>query len=166
MSNQHSGIWTDAMVEELRRLFAENLSGRLIAVALGRGVTRNQVIGKLNRLGLQRLGPTISKSSKPPKPTVVAGKTIRLRVRNASFYAELAAADVVPLHVSLFDLNQDQCRYPYGDGPFTFCGCQKIDDSSYCGPHHALTHGDQRQTAEAVALGKRAYRNKMIAEAA
>lgn len=45
-----------------------------------------------------------------------------------------------PLHLNLADLEYGQCRFPFGDGPFTFCGCQTYEDSPYCAEHHALTH--------------------------
>ena len=42
-----------------------------------------------------------------------------------------------PLHLSLLDLERGQCRWPFGDGPITFCGHVVRSKSSYC-PHHAL----------------------------
>ncbi len=43
--------WTDDRVELLKKLHCEHLSAAKMAVALG-GVTRNSVLGKLHRLGL------------------------------------------------------------------------------------------------------------------
>lgn len=45
-----------------------------------------------------------------------------------------------PLHLSLLDLKQGQCRFPFGDRPFTFCGCAALEDKTYCEAHYALTH--------------------------
>ncbi len=44
--------WTDDRVETLKRMWAEGSSASTIAKALGGGVTRNAVIGKVHRLGL------------------------------------------------------------------------------------------------------------------
>jgi GcrA cell cycle regulator len=44
--------WTDERVETLSKLWGEGLSASQIASALGGGVTRNAVIGKVHRLGL------------------------------------------------------------------------------------------------------------------
>ena len=44
--------WTDERVETLKRMWAEGQSASQIAKELG-GVTRNAVIGKAHRLGLQ-----------------------------------------------------------------------------------------------------------------
>lgn len=46
------GIWTDDAVSDLTRMWDEGLSARLIALAMGRGITRCAVIGKARRLGL------------------------------------------------------------------------------------------------------------------
>jgi GcrA cell cycle regulator len=153
--------WTDEVIARLRELFARNLSSGRIAEELK--LTRNQVVGKLDRLGLQRVGPTIG--LKKPKREPAPKKETPRKIPKSVHY-EMAVADVVPLHVELIDLEHDQCRYPYGDGPFTFCGCPKIDGSSYCGPHHTLTHGDHRLPAQQVAMNKRAYRAEAIARVA
>ncbi len=44
--------WTDERVEHLSRLWLEGRSASQIAAALGAGLTRNAVIGKVHRLGL------------------------------------------------------------------------------------------------------------------
>jgi hypothetical protein len=46
---------------------------------------------------------------------------------------------VEPQHLLVTDLEEGQCRYPFGEGPFTFCGHAQKDGSSYCRPHAALT---------------------------
>ena len=44
--------WTDERVELLSRLWLDGRSASQIAAALGAGLTRNAVIGKVHRLGL------------------------------------------------------------------------------------------------------------------
>ena len=46
--------WTFDRVETLRRMWAVGATGSEIAATLGCGFTRNAVIGKANRLGLER----------------------------------------------------------------------------------------------------------------
>jgi GcrA cell cycle regulator len=48
--------WTDERVELLNKLVAGRLSASQIAAELGQGITRNAVIGKVARLGLQLKG--------------------------------------------------------------------------------------------------------------
>lgn len=38
----------------------------------------------------------------------------------------------------LLDLESDDCRYPFGDGPIVFCGHRTVAGSSYCLPHKIL----------------------------
>ena len=46
-------MWTDDRVEKLRKWWAEGLTGSEIAERLG-GVSRNAVLGKAHRLGLEK----------------------------------------------------------------------------------------------------------------
>jgi GcrA cell cycle regulator len=56
--------WTDERVELLSRLWLEGRSASQIATALGGGLTRNAVIGKVHRLGLA--GRVKSNAAAPP----------------------------------------------------------------------------------------------------
>lgn len=62
--------WTDERVDVLKAKFADGLSASQIAGVLG-GVTRNAVIGKLNRLGMHRGG--WSPTTRPPSDRQRAG---------------------------------------------------------------------------------------------
>ncbi len=55
--------WDEPRVELLTHLWLAGETARTIAAKLGRGVTRNAVIGKAHRLGL-----TGKQGSKPPPP--------------------------------------------------------------------------------------------------
>lgn len=54
---------------------------------------------------------------------------------DAPLYVVHDAADVQPRLLSLIDLEPGDCRWPYGDGPYVFCGCQKISAGPYCYAH-------------------------------
>lgn len=120
-------IGGEPLVNRLRELhaarpqFSFELIARKLTSEFGIRISRNAAIGKATRIGLPDRLPQVGFGSRPKGP--------RPRL-----------ADVVPLHASLVDLTYDQCRYPYGDGPFTFCGCPTINGLSYCEPHHRLTH--------------------------
>lgn len=58
-------IWDELIVHKLRELWAQGLSASQIATRLGEGVTRNSVIGKVHRLGLQG---RVAKGNPRPKP--------------------------------------------------------------------------------------------------
>lgn len=52
--------------------------------------------------------------------------------------ATLRCVEVDPRHLSFAELGPKDCRYPYGDGPFTFCGRPQLDGYSYCEGHKFL----------------------------
>lgn len=35
-------------------------------------------------------------------------------------------------------LEDNDCRFPFGEGPFLFCGDEQQAGSSYCSHHHAI----------------------------
>jgi GcrA cell cycle regulator len=146
--------WNDKNLETLRQLFRERYTASEIAEKLGDGLSRNAVCGKLSRLGLTR-GLTVRHAREAPQPkpkasTVPVGSLAFKVIRSIkakhngtdapdALYIVHDAADVVPLHISLLELTAETCRWPYGDGPFTFCGCQKISDGPYCYSHDFLS---------------------------
>lgn len=69
-------------------------------------------------------------------------------------------AEIAPLHVGLLDLKPGACRYPYGDGPFTFCGHGTLAGKSYCAAHQRLSYGYQTMTVEELMEHRKAYRRK------
>ena len=45
------------------------------------------------------------------------------------------------LGLPLWQLREDQCRWPHGDGPFVFCGQPKErGGTSYCAEHRRKGH--------------------------
>lgn len=151
--------WTDDRVEKLKTLYANGLSSSKIAAVLG-GITRNGVIGKVHRLGLERRGagwsdapPREVRSRKPRLRVVRSNQSSGLRLIVAHDPAELAAmrcVEVEPRHLSLLDLEPKDCRFPYGDGPFTFCGLLKLDGSSYCPSHFALVRRQETKRRDGL----------------
>jgi hypothetical protein len=49
-----------------------------------------------------------------------------------------APSPVEPRHLSLIELTAETCRWPYGDGPFTFCGHPPAADKPYCAAHWSI----------------------------
>ena len=67
-------------------------------------------------------------------PTFERTETVKLR-----------CVEIDPRHVSLTELEPDDCRYPYGGDQerdaITFCGHPRRQGSSYCAAHFHLTRG-------------------------
>lgn len=131
------------------RTYADDTKTKVIAAALAGksydaianefGLTRGKVAGIMHRAGV--------KVFRPAKPKPVREKVVRNFGTRMTTTLELPAvpfeprvAPVEPLHVSLLDLEWHQCREPYGDGPFTFCGHTAIPGKPYCAHHAAINY--------------------------
>ena len=134
--------WTTERVAMLRSYFNAGLSCAQIAQEIG--VSRNAVIGKMNRLGLSRgrraASPAAPRGTAPRRPHVL---TQRLALR-ALFAAEPVVTDVVSTEpCSLFNLTARKCRWPIGavgTPDFTFCGNGTADGVSYCAGHARMAY--------------------------
>jgi GcrA cell cycle regulator len=84
-------------------------------------------------------------SAKPSsaKPSSAKPSSVRRSTFERAEALQLRCVAITPRHLSLVDLEADDCRYPYGgdaDGePITFCGHPRHEGSSYCLSHFHLT---------------------------
>ena len=130
--------WTEERIETLRRLSLEGMSARQIAEQLG-GVSRNAVIGKLNRLDREAKAPS------QPKP--VTAQVGRIRDAAPAPRPRPAQPSVEPRApirceeargmATFLTLEAHMCRWPIGDpcgADFTFCG-RPADGRTYCDSH-------------------------------
>lgn len=141
-------VWTGERIEELKRLFDENLSASETAAKMGGGLTRMSIIGKWHRLGLKRGRKGTYR--KPAEPTKARKPTICSFSSWSSFSVESKPqvipaepeVDVIPLHIPFDELSSTNCHWPYGNGPsFTFCGNASEDGKPYCLAHHTISIG-------------------------
>ena len=176
--NQYVKIWSDEHAVALTSLIGEGFSSAESACLLneifGTTYSRNAIIGKAHRLKLSR---KIKRAKKKyaaveiqPKPAEKP-RPSRYRPVGAPVFAPLAClaaecSEVIPLNLASPD---GGCQYPYGEGPFVFCGRPR-DGSSYCQGHHALTVGrmiklspadHQRRREHWMRLQKRSARTLM-----
>lgn len=151
------GFWTEDRVTALVGLYAEGFSCRIISEKLGG--TRNAIIGRIHRMKLP--APEVKKPLRPKKArakkagakkssanheTMITrivrsnGNSNQMRVLSVTERAQykVRCVELEPLNKTLLDLERGECRQPYGDGPFTFCGHPAKEGSSYCVPHHHL----------------------------
>lgn len=135
--------WNTENVARLTKLWGEGFSAGLIADEMQGGLTRCSVIGKVHRLGLIRpYGPVHSKRLPAqgrrrkyyPKPR--EQRPPRFTERPAPPPPRIT--EPVSRGLSILELTDSTCKYPYGDRPpFTFCGATSMDDSPYCSWHSA-----------------------------
>jgi GcrA cell cycle regulator len=148
--------WTEDRIETLKRLSQEGRTARQIAEQLG-GVSRNAVIGKLNRLDREP-------EAKPPTaPKPVTAKVVRIRdagVTPRPRIAQPSAAPRTPIQceevrgaATFLTLEAHMCRWPIGDPcgkDFTFCG-QPAQGRTYCSHHASQAYRAPRASGQDVA---------------
>jgi GcrA cell cycle regulator len=157
--------WTDERVELLRQLWLDGRSASQISAALGSGVTRNAVIGKVHRLGLsgraKSTSPAAPRVRQRPAPTpraqiasrsssggsMVRGNTALAFSLEPSIDAKPVFLEdvVVPmsLRVTIVDLKEAMCRWPLGDpttAEFRYCGIQSGGQGPYCSHHGRMAY--------------------------
>lgn len=154
MGRPTNSRWTDVRSEQLKTLYAQGLSGAKIAAEMDCGFTRNAIIGRIHRLGLELRGgqpkrlkmekaPRIQKSRQRYSPE---SRRV-LTIFESAEIIKLRCVEIVSRGLSLMDLEPSDCRYPFGgdDGnSITFCGHPQLKGSSYCAPHFALTRDKPR----------------------
>jgi GcrA cell cycle regulator len=154
--------WTAEHSAALKEYVARGMSYAEAADALnarfGTAYTRSAALGRGKRLGLvvpprrevvPRLAKRMAKASKtvsgkrqerdPAQASTPAGTVERAEP------AKLRCVGIRPRLVSLIELDDGDCHYPYGgdkDGEaIAFCGHPRFRGSPYCAPHFHLTRG-------------------------
>lgn len=172
-------MWSDERERRLRSMWREGYSSSRIASAIGEGLTRNAVIGKIYRLGLKRGLPSkitgangAARSEAEPHLLARARRSdagAAAKPRMPRLLPRMAAPVMVfeepsPNHdgapgVGLLDLNNETCRWPLGDplsSSFRFCGALEadlIEGRPYC-PACAKRAFVPRQTPTKKALAR------------
>jgi GcrA cell cycle regulator len=165
--------WAPAHCDALREYLAKGMSYAQVADAInakfGTGYSRNAAISRARRMGLVSPAVAGRRPKRPPRTSAERlGKAQERHVPEPPRpvpeieRAELPAlrcVEIVPRHLAVTDLEDGDCRYPYGgdaDGEaITFCGHPRRAGSSYCTPHFFLTRGPgtaSERTAVAVLL--------------
>ena len=164
----HGATWSSERVEELKACFGEGLSCSQIAVQIG--VSRNAVIGKLNRLGLTRPRSTPARDPEVKRPAWRArggGGNITRIFSQHRILVELppeppGGAAVMSIHAgrgcSLLELGPGNCRWPIsepGARDFCFCGSAQVEGLPYCVGHARIAYmSAARARSSAPACGK------------
>ena len=145
--------WTDERVDILKRLWADGLSASEIAGRLG-GTSRSAVIGKVHRLGFSGRSATkgyYRKERSYRRTHVSKPDKIALGDRRPRGSAGFIPDDRPPAmsepyippsaRKSLLELDEQRdCKWPIGDGPFTFCARRRESGLPYCKDHAAIAY--------------------------
>lgn len=134
IGTQESKVWTPETTEQLKQLWKEGLSAAQIANIIP-GATRNAVIGKKHRLGLEarRQAPSLN----PIRIRAKRERQIMLKLDEPVILPE-PPKGTVPFMKS----NATTCRsvegYSPEDGLAMFCSNPKSLEASFCPYHQAI----------------------------
>lgn len=138
--------WTDERTDTLKRLWIGGLSASEIARELG-GITRNAVIGKVDRLGLLAR----AKPSKPGQSAAKAAVARKARLVVAGGGCVIQAPEAPPPRVEIPDdvyaplpgstprpwteRKAGECTWLVGEG---LSCCNAVHARGWCASHHAI----------------------------
>jgi GcrA cell cycle regulator len=152
--NIHTNEWPQARIELLKQMCEAKEPFSAIAIACG--VSRNAAIGKARREGFRNCAPRAANGSRAPKvrktPAQIALERLMRNATRADREARARerAKEIVqgtftfdqfyeaPNPVGLLALNENTCRWPYGDpktDEFHFCGGEPVVGKPYCPTH-------------------------------
>ena len=136
MANASTNGWPADLDAKVIRLRDTGLCYEAIGNAVGK--TRSAVSGRLRRLGHAKPAIRLTPEERRRRHrecdrAYKAKKAGEAYQRRAFVISELLGVE--PRHVSLLDLQDGECHWPYGDGPFTFCGCVAVEAKPYCLQH-------------------------------
>jgi GcrA cell cycle regulator len=159
-TNAHGATWTSERVAQLKGCIGAGLTCSQIAAEIG--VTRNAVIGKMNRLGLSRPKdtPTLTlprgrgrewEGAEPKRAAGRARNVTRLFTQHRIFVelppAPPAQAEATSIHngrgCSFLELSPGKCRWPIsepGAADFCFCGNAQVEGLPYCVGHARIAY--------------------------
>jgi GcrA cell cycle regulator len=144
-------IWDEDKIALIKRMWDEGCSASIIANELGSGVSRNAVIGKLHRLGIDgNSAPRLLVKRKSNEPRRRVAKPI---VAKKVEWQEWPASPV-PVEPSEHQLlpARGGCKWPYGDvhdPDFHYCNAPTA--GTYCTHHVRRSQGSPRRPSDAAA---------------
>ncbi|WP_310496815.1 GcrA family cell cycle regulator [Sandarakinorhabdus sp.] len=150
--------WTDERIAKLKQGWEGGMTASQIAEMLGEGVSRNAVIGKAHRLGLESR-PSPVKAGEDTAPAaapapVAAAKAATITPQPVPAPAPIAVKPAARKPVktgkaartTLLDLNDKVCKWPIGhpgDADFHFCGQPSQAGFPYCTEHCLVAYQAQ-----------------------
>ena len=159
--------WTLKTIATLARMTRAGANSSQIAAALGNGITRNAILGKIHRMRSKGTAlPTCAATPalKPkPKPKPKPRPPARQHSLSYGFGARttpdapprpvvLTPHDTIdpkaPGLLRMMDLDRHHCRWPLNSamqGEYYFCGAPQVFDRPYCPAHVALAYDNRNK---------------------
>ena len=138
--------WDDSNVTKLRELWDQGLPTAQIGKLLG--FTKNAVVGKAHRIGLERRPSPIRRTAVKPDRKKARSPIIpklNFEVKKDEVKENLAHHQTFqPVVKNLFTKNVKRaCEWPEGhpdESDFKFCGKERFEDKPYCIDHCAIAY--------------------------
>ena len=144
-------VWTHQAIATLKKLWSEGLPCSSIAAQLGSGFSRNAVIGKVHRLGLERRRPSLTPEQLAARKRSHVGRAKPVMTLTTVAY-QAPTPPPIPIRLpeandggrlTVFGLSDKTCKWPIGDpmaADFCFCGHEPRAGSPYCEYHARLSY--------------------------
>ncbi len=150
--------WDENNVSKLRELWDQGLPTAQIGKLLG--FTKNAVVGKAHRIGLERRPSPIRRTAVKPDRKKARSPVMPKLNFESKPEASLESNDNAsfqPVIKNMFNTSSKRgCEWPQGhpdEIDFQFCGKERYEDKPYCLDHCAVAYvvpdkeEDERQTA-------------------
>ena len=138
--------WDDDNVSRLKELWDQGLPTAQIGKLLG--FTKNAVVGKAHRIGLERRPSPIRRTAvKPDRKKARSPVMPKLNFENKLIEEKVSKIKNKTFHQpinNIFTKNLKRgCEWPEGhpdENTFHFCGKERFDDKPYCLEHCAIAY--------------------------
>ena len=136
--------WNDDNVLRLKELWDQGLPTAQIGKLLG--FTKNAVVGKAHRIGLERRPSPIRRTAvKPDRKKARSPVMPKLNFeKQKSEINQINSVGFQPSFKNIFISNSKRgCEWPVGhpdESDFHFCGKERFDDKPYCLDHCAIAY--------------------------
>ena len=137
--------WDDNNVAKLRDLWDQGLptaqSGKLL------GFTKNAVVGKAHRIGLERRPSPIRRTAVKPdrkKARSPVMPKLNFESKQETLSENKEYSGFQPVVKNMFNISTKRgCEWPQGhpdESDFNFCGKDRFEDKPYCLEHCAVAY--------------------------
>lgn len=152
--------WNDINVARLKELWDQGLPTSQIGKLLG--FTKNAVVGKAHRIGLERRPSPIRRMAVKPDRKKARSPTMpKLNFENNEDQSEKylnGSSKFQPRIKNLFSTNKKNgCEWPIGhpeEPDFHFCRKEKFADKSYCFEHCTVAYVLPEKEEELISTDK------------
>jgi GcrA cell cycle regulator len=136
--------WTEARENQLRERWPNSSAGEIAEMF---GTSRNSIIGKAHRLGIEKSVPKHAAIKSPDSPRRVHRK----KVVSPAVDVFIPATTPIPSLATIETVQAGECRWPMNDSHgahMAVCGRTSVRNKPYCAEHAKLSFVQSRSKPE------------------